>query len=146
MRTGHREQLYTNAALAFGLSGRFLRTPERAVALRNFVKKLTQPVDEFDREKLTTWCAEQGAVRMDEIPPRRPVFVAGEIHSVRIVPRAGAASLEASVQDGHGSVTAVFLGRRKIAGLDPGRRVLLEGVVSDARGNRVMYNPLYTLV
>ncbi len=116
------------------------------MALRNFVKKLTQPVDELDREQLTTWCEAQGAARMDEIPARRPVYVAGEIHSVRIVPRAGAASLEASVQDGHGSLTAVFLGRRKIAGLEPGRRVKLEGVVATSRGSRVMYNPLYTLV
>ncbi len=116
------------------------------MALRNFVKKLTQPVDEFDREQLTSWSDAQGAVHMDEIPVRRPVFVAGAIHSVRIVPRAGAASLEAIVQDGHGSLTAVFLGRRKISGLEPGRRLMLEGVVADARGQRVMYNPLYTLV
>jgi hypothetical protein len=116
------------------------------VALRNLVKKLTQPVDELDRQQLTTWCAAQGAERIDEIPARRPVFVAGEIHSVRIVPRAGAASLEASVQDGHGSLTAVFLGRRKIPGLEAGRRVKLEGVVTNAHGQRVMYNPLYTLV
>ena len=62
------------------------------------------------------------------------------------MPRAGAASLEATVRDGHGSLTAVFLGRRKIAGLDPGRRVLLEGVVSDTHTQRLMYNPMYTLV
>lgn len=116
------------------------------MALRNFVKKLTQPVDELDREQLTSWSEAQGAARMDEIPARRPVFVAGEVHSVRIVPRAGAASLEASVQDGHGSLTVVFLGRRKIPGLEPGRRVRLEGVVADARGQRVMFNPVYTLV
>jgi hypothetical protein len=45
-------------------------------------------------------------------------------------------------------VTAVFLGRRKIPGLSPGRRVLLQGVVT-AQGHGepgVIYNPIYQLV
>jgi hypothetical protein len=74
------------------------------------------------------------------------VRVAGEVRSVRIVPRAGAPALEATIQDGRSSLTAVFLGRRKILGVSPGRRILLEGVVTRDRGNRVMYNPTYTLV
>jgi len=42
----------------------------------------------------------------------------------------------------------VFLGRRKIPGLSPGRRVLLQGVVT-GQGNGepgVIYNPVYQLV
>jgi hypothetical protein len=52
------------------------------------------------------------------------------------------------VQDGRGSVTAVFLGRRKIPGLSPGRRLLLQGVVtSQASGAQgVIYNPIYQLL
>ena len=52
---------------------------------------------------------------------------------MRIVPRAGAAVARGDGQDGRGTVTAVFLGRRKIAGLSPGRRVLLEGVATGQR-------------
>jgi hypothetical protein len=58
------------------------------------------------------------------------------------------------VQDGRGTMTAVFLGRRKIAGLSPGRRVALEGVATKHRspGNpeggkdALMYNPVYELL
>jgi hypothetical protein len=115
------------------------------LALRKFVERITKPTDEVDREKLTTWCDAQGGVPLSDVVARRPVFVAGEIRSVRIVPRAGADALEATVQDGRGVLTAVFLGRRKIPGLSPGRRVMLEGVVSVVRGERLMYNPVYTL-
>ncbi len=43
-------------------------------------------------------------------------------------------------------ITAVFLGRRKILGISPGRRVFLEGVVANDGGTNVMYNPLYEFV
>jgi hypothetical protein len=121
------------------------------VPLRKFVEKFTKPVDEQDREQLVSWCAARGGAPLDDLDLRRPVRIAGEIRSVRIVPRAGAASLEATVQDGRGTVTAVFLGRRKIAGLSPGRRVLLEGVVTKHRSannahDRLIYNPVYQLL
>ncbi len=126
------------------------------MGIRKFAEKFTKPVDEQDREHLVTWCAERGGSPLDGLTLRQPVRIAGEIRSVRIVPRAGAASLEATVQDGRGTITAVFLGRRKIAGLSPGRRVLLEGVVANNRNqtagikgqgsNCLMYNPVYQLL
>jgi hypothetical protein len=115
------------------------------VALRKFVERLTKTVDEQDRQKLAEWCTTLGTDRLDAVPLRTPVRVAGEVSSVRIVPRAGAPALEATVQDGSGSVTAVFLGRRKIPGVSPGRRILLDGVVARDHEDRVMYNPVYTL-
>src|SRR3954466_7359106 len=123
--------------------------------MRKFVEKFTKPVDEQDREHLVTWCNKLGGTPIDGLALRQPVRVVGEVRSVRIVPRAGAASLEATVQDGRGSITAVFLGRRKIPGLSPGRRVLLEGVATnhktgsrgDGHGNgSLMYNPVYQLL
>jgi hypothetical protein len=116
------------------------------MALRKLVERITKPTDAIDRERLTSWCEDQEGTPLDEVPLRRPVFVAGEIRSVRIVPRAGADALEATVHDGRGALIAVFLGRRRISGLSPGRRVMLEGVVTEEHGERVMYNPVYTLV
>ena len=116
------------------------------MALRKFVEKLTKPVDELDREQLTTWCDGRGAVAIDQVELRRASRLAGEVRSVRIVPRAGADALEATISDGRASVTAVFLGRRKVPGLSPGRRIVLDGVVAADGERRVMYNPIYTLV
>jgi hypothetical protein len=115
------------------------------LALRKFVERVTKPVDERDREALGEWCSATGCSRLDDVPYRTPVRLAGEVRSVRIVPRAGAPALEANVNDGRGTVTAVFLGRRKILGLSPGRRLVLEGVVTRDREDRVMYNPVYEL-
>ena len=111
--------------------------------LRKFVEKFTKPVDEQDREQLVSWCAERGGAPLDGLELRRPVRIVGEIRSVRIVPRAGAASLEATVQDGRGTVTAVFLGRRKIAAMKPGRRLIAEGVATARGPERLVYNPWY---
>lgn len=114
--------------------------------MRKIVERLTRPVDELDREALADYCGSLGVTPMDEIVDRTPVRVGGEIHSVRIVPRAGAPALEVAVNDGRGQATAVFLGRRKIAGMSPGRRVVIEGVAA-RHGKRVLvYNPLYTLL
>jgi hypothetical protein len=115
------------------------------VALRKFVDKLTKPIEQIDREHLEAWCTTTGMPTLDAVEVRKPVRVAGEVRSIRIVPRAGADALEATITDGHGSLTAVFLGRRKILGVSPGRRVFLEGVVTKDAGVQVMYNPMYQL-
>jgi hypothetical protein len=113
------------------------------VALRKFVDRLTKPTDQLDRENLAEWCTNLGLSALDDIAMRQPVRVGGEVRSIRIVPRAGADALEATISDGHGVLTAVFLGRRKILGISPGRRVFLEGVVTSDGSTNVMYNPVY---
>jgi RecG-like helicase len=116
------------------------------VALRKFVNKLTKPIEEVDRERLAEWCTAAGGTALKDVEVRKPVRVSGEVRSIRIVPRAGADALEATISDGEGVLTAVFLGRRKILGISPGRRVCLEGVVSKDAGAHVMYNPVYEFV
>jgi hypothetical protein len=116
------------------------------VALRKRLERWTKPIEELDRRDLEAFCTTLGSTPLDEIELRHPVRVAGEVRSLRIVPRAGADALEASVNDGRGSVTAVFLGRRRILGMSPGRKVVLEGVVAGEDRRRLMYNPVYTLL
>ena len=110
------------------------------------MNKLTKPTEEVDRERLAEWCAAAGGTALKDVEVRKPVRVSGEVRSIRIVPRAGADALEATISDGEGALTAVFLGRRKILGISPGRRVFLEGVVAHDGGTNVMYNPLYEFV
>jgi hypothetical protein len=116
------------------------------MALRKAVERLRKPIEQLDREQLQAYCADLDVTRIKDVTPRSPVRVAGEVRSVRIVPRAGAPAVEASVSDGDSSVTAVFLGRRKIAGLSPGRRLLLDGVVAVDGKGLLMYNPRYQLL
>jgi hypothetical protein len=116
------------------------------VALRKFVEKLTKPVEELDRQELTAFCDRLHTTPIDQVVPRQQARVAGEVRSVRIVPRAGADALEVTVSDGRAQVTGVFLGRRKIGGMSPGRKLVLEGVVLPHGKQREIYNPVYTLL
>ncbi len=40
----------------------------------------------------------------------------------------------------------MFTGRRRIAGLEPGRAVMLEGVAGTGHGRLQLMNPAYTLL
>ncbi len=116
------------------------------MAFKKMVERLTKPTEEIDREHLTQFCDARLLAPMDALEPRHPVRVGGEVRSVRIVPRAGAPALEVTVSDGRASVVAVFLGRRKIAGLSPGRKVALEGVVARNGKRSLLTNPSYELL
>ena len=117
------------------------------MGVKDLVSRLTKPVEEVDREKLVEFCSKLERVQpCDQLEPRTVARVVGEVSSVRIVPRAGAPSLEVGVTDGRGAVTAVFFGRKKIAGLNPGRRVVIEGMVAPLNNRPFMYNPVYELL
>ena len=117
------------------------------MALKNFVSRLTKPVEEADREKLIEFCNRlEGCHHADELQPRTMAKVVGEVTSVRIVPRAGAPSLEVGITDGRGALTAVFFGRQKLAGLNPGRRLVVQGIVAPLGNRNFIYNPVYELL
>jgi hypothetical protein len=42
-------------------------------------------------------------------------------------------------------ITVIWLGRTHIAGIEPGRVLAVEGMVSQQGGRRIMYNPRYDL-
>lgn len=116
------------------------------MAFKKMVERLTKPIDEIDREALTEYCDQRHFEPMDGLVPRRPAQVGGEVSAVRIVPRAGAPALEVTLSDGRGQVVAVFLGRRKIAGLSPGRRISMQGVVARERNRLLLFNPAYEIL
>jgi hypothetical protein len=64
---------------------------------------------------------------------------------VTLRPRGGVPALEAELYDGSGVITLVWLGRRRIAGIEPGRCLRVEGRVGLHAGQRIMFNPRYEL-
>jgi hypothetical protein len=64
---------------------------------------------------------------------------------VTLRPRGGAPALEAELYDGSDVIDLVWLGRRRIAGIEPGRLMRAEGLVSVQDGRKVMFNPRYEL-
>ena len=80
------------------------------------------------------------------VVPRQRVRVAGRVKSVRVQPRAGTQNLECVVSDGSGGLLLVFQGRPKIAGIEPGARLVAEGMVGAWGRRPAMLNPSFELV
>ena len=77
---------------------------------------------------------------------RQRVKVAGRVKSVRVQPRAGTSNLECVLSDGSGGLLLVFQGRPKIAGIEPGARLVAEGMVGAWGRRPAMLNPSFELV
>ena len=61
------------------------------------------------------------------------------------LPRTNLPTLEAELYDGSDVVTLVFLGRRSIAGIEPGRQLTARGRIAIRDDRKVIYNPYYEL-
>lgn len=81
-----------------------------------------------------------------DAPDRELVEVRGQLRTVTLRPRGGVPALEADLDDGTGVLTIVWLGRRQIAGIGPGRELRVSGRIGRYEGNRVLYNPRYELL
>jgi hypothetical protein len=73
------------------------------------------------------------------------VRLTGTVNTVTLRPRGGIPALEAELYDGSGAVTLIWLGRRRIAGVEPGRAMVVEGRLTTQRVVPVQFNPRYEL-
>jgi hypothetical protein len=83
---------------------------------------------------------------ISEAPDRELVQLRGTLRTVTLRPRGGVPALESDLNDGTGVVTIVWLGRRRIAGIEPGRKLSVVGRIGVHDGRRIMYNPRYELM
>lgn len=119
------------------------------MAFKKLLQRIKTSDADLDRERLRQFCADlPGVTAIGDAEPRQEVTVAGEITSLRIVPRAGTPSLEATVNDGTGSLVVVWTGRRNIPGVAPGKRLVLSGRgAPQGAGSRLtVFNPRYELL
>ncbi len=90
------------------------------------------------------WAREiPGVTPIGETQPRSVVKVAGVVGRLRIRPQKGVPAIEATLDDGTGTCTAVWLGRRSIKGLTLGRRMVLNGRLAEKDGDLQIMNPMY---
>ncbi len=113
--------------------------------LRRALARLTVDEQEIDRRDLREEGESVGATAVVRCTRGEPVCVSGTIKQVVLRPRAGVPTLEAEVYDGTGSVTLVWLGRRRIRGVDPGRSLVARGRMTHHDGRPAIYNPAYEL-
>ena len=116
------------------------------MGLRDIAKRLSASTDEVNQVRLQERFCDVDVRRICDTEARSPARICGEVAAIQVVPRAGSPSLEVTVDDGSGRAVAVFSGRKRIAGVEPGRGIVLEGVCGQADGRLQLLNPAYTLL
>jgi RecG-like helicase len=114
--------------------------------LQRALQRLASSNAELESEELQKNVRDVGAVPIRSCEDRQVVSLTGAVATVTIHPRGGHPALEVELRDGSGAVTLVWLGRRQIPGIDPGRSLMVSGRISCHEGRRVMYNPKYELL
>jgi len=114
--------------------------------LRRRINRLTADETELEAEQLQHQVQVVGAEKVSACRERDSVCVAGTIRSVTLKSVAGSPSLEAEVYDGSGSIVAVFLGRRRIPGIEAGRSIKLHGRLTTQDHRQTIFNPRYELI
>lgn len=112
--------------------------------LRQSISRWANP-DRDEARELRRDVVRSGLVTLEDAPDREKVTVQGSLHTVTLRPRGGVPALEAELYDGTAAITLLWLGRRRIAGVYPGRNIVVTGRIGVQDGQRVMFNPRYEL-
>jgi RecG-like helicase len=119
--------------------------PAAAGYFRKLTRKLTEDVEQLDAEEMAESSDASGAQRACDCSRGDEVTMFGRLRSVEACSKAANANIEAEFFDGTDPVTLVWIGRRKIPGIEPGRTVLIRGRVGERDGRKIVYNPYYEL-
>jgi hypothetical protein len=113
---------------------------------RRIVHRLTAEDSELDAETLATQAHTGGAKQSCFCRRGELTTVAGRLREVVYVPGEAVPTVQAELFDGTGAVRLVWLGRRRIAGIEPGRSLVARGrIARQPSGDLVIYNPWYEL-
>ncbi len=113
--------------------------------LRRSISRWANTSDQHARDMRQAF-GDEAINRIGEAPDREMVRLQGTLRTVTLRPRGGVPALEAELYDGTGTLTVIWLGRRRIAGIQPGRSLKVRGRIGRHDGHRILYNPRYELM
>ena len=111
--------------------------------LRRTISSWANTSDQHARDLRRTYADVETTIA--EAPDREHVRLQGTLRTVTLRPRGGVPALEAELYDGSDVLTLVWLGRRRIGGIEPGRALHVEGRIGRHDRTRIMFNPRYEL-
>ena len=117
---------------------------QRSGRLRSSINRWASHTSQDARELRAT-SVQAGCCPIAEAEARSQVTLQGVLRTVTLRPRGGVPALEADLYDGSAVITVIWLGRRRIAGIEPGRAIQVKGRVGTQNHTRVMFNPRYEL-
>ena len=112
--------------------------------IRKSIGRWASSADREARE-LKQDAVKAGCCPIVEADDRQRVELRGTLRTVTLRPRGGVPALEAELYDGTALLLLVWLGRRRIAGIEPGRAIKVIGRVGVQDKQRIMFNPRYEL-
>lgn len=112
--------------------------------LRRLTRRLTEDPELRDAEQL---CDEAvGAQRAIDCERGQEVTMVGTLRSVEANAKGCGCSVRAELFDGTDTVTLVWLGQRRIPGIESGRALRVHGRLGKLEnGGKAIYNPHYEL-
>jgi hypothetical protein len=114
--------------------------------LRRLTRRLTEHPEERDAEELSDEAANTGAQRAIDCQRGQEVTMVGTLRSVEANARGCAGGVKAELYDGTDVVTLVWLGQRRIPGIESGRTLRVHGRVGRLEnGAKAIYNPRYEI-
>jgi hypothetical protein len=116
------------------------------MGLRERLRDLSKTSAEHQAEVLQEQALTEGGDDLTALAPRHPAYVCGTVRTVTLPPRRSVPVLVAEVWDGKGAVNLVWIGRRTIAGIEPGVFLKARGRVAEVRGVPTIFNPAYEIV
>lgn len=109
------------------------------------MSSLSQTKEDQHASDLQTSARDLGATPICDCTPGEPATVSGVLRSVTLRPREGVPAVEAELFDGSGRILLVWLGRRRIRGIEPGRSIVVEGRITCNLDRPAIFNPRYEL-
>lgn len=113
--------------------------------VRRLLHRFFASAAELDAEQMQRKVVESGSTPACDVRPGQLVSVSGRLRTVVYTPRTTLPTLEAELYDGTDVVRLVWLGRRHIPGIEPGRPVRVRGRIAVRDGRKVIFNPFYEL-
>jgi hypothetical protein len=114
--------------------------------LRRLTRRLTEHPEQRDAQELCDEAVNTGAQRAIDCERGQEVTVVGTLRSVECNGKGCADGVRAELFDGTDTVTLVWLGQRRIPGIDSGRTLRVRGRLGTLEnGTKAIYNPHYEI-
>jgi hypothetical protein len=138
------QEVYGGGGSEIELSGETMATAEGFV--RRLTRRLTESPEVRDAEELSDEAASTGAQRACDCERGQEVTMVGTLRTVETNAKGCAGGVRAELFDGTDTVMLVWLGQRRIPGIDCGRTLKVSGRVGMLdNGGKAIYNPRYEI-
>ncbi|MCH9642933.1 MAG: OB-fold nucleic acid binding domain-containing protein [Actinomycetia bacterium] len=114
--------------------------------LRRLTRRLTEDPEQLEVDELSDGAANSGAQKAIDCKRGQEVTMVGTLRSVECNSKGCAGGVKAELFDGTDSVMLVWLGQRRIPGIESGRMLKVRGRVGKLdNGSKAIYNPHYEI-